>query len=175
MPDSSGWFPSVTLLIGFATGAVTEWLRDRRTEGRERKARKEARRDQFLERRKDFQRQTLLDLQEAVMELIRTAGEMHYQDLMASRKAGKWVSQPVTDELNERARIVQARTTLLSVRVRDDSVRGFVDELKGHASSLVVSKSQAESEATFANINPIFQKLNERVGQLLREMDDLPS
>ena len=82
--------------------------------------------------------------------------------------------QPVGDELSETARLVQARTTMLSVRVRDGSVRELVGALQSHVSGLTLTKSQAESDATLANVGATFQKLNERVGQLLREMDDLP-
>lgn len=36
-----------------------------------------------------FQRQTLLDLQEAMMQLIRSAGATHFQEVAAFRKDGK--------------------------------------------------------------------------------------
>src|SRR5580658_7949217 len=108
MPDSSPLVllvGSATTLIGFVAKAVTDWWRERTT-------REEARRDKFFERRADFQRQTLLNLQDAVMELIRTAGENHHQDVMAFRKGVKWGAERLSDELDERARLAQARTIM---------------------------------------------------------------
>jgi|HubBroStandDraft_1064217.scaffolds.fasta_scaffold578334_1 hypothetical protein len=109
------------------------------------------------------------------MELIRTAGENHHQDVMAFRKGVKWGAERLSDELDERARLAQARTIMLSVRVLDGFVRELVNEVKGQAGSIALSRSKAEGDAALERLAATFQKLNERIGQLLREMDDLPS
>ena|ERR1700730_2414078 len=74
MPDitTSIWFPVLTLLLGYATKSLSEWLEYRRTTRREREAREAVRRDQLFERRTTFQRQTLLDLQETSVQLLRS-------------------------------------------------------------------------------------------------------
>src|SRR5687768_4612193 len=69
------WFPVFTLLLGYGTKAFSDWFQHRRAREREREARDAARRDQLFERRTSFQRQTLLDLQEAIMRLTRTTAE----------------------------------------------------------------------------------------------------
>ena len=60
-------------------------------------ARGAARWDQILERRNAFQRQTLLDLQEALMKLGRTCGQMHHQDVMTYRQTGEWQCSVVSE------------------------------------------------------------------------------
>lgn len=82
-------FPVATLLLGYLTKAVSDWIQHRRTTEREREARREARLEKLAERRITFQRQTLLDLQEAMMQLIRSAGATHFQEVAAFRKDGK--------------------------------------------------------------------------------------
>jgi hypothetical protein len=79
MPEitTSSWFPVLTLLLGYATKSLTDWLEHRRNTRREREAREAVRRDQRFERRTSFQRQTLLDLQEASMQLARSVGAIH--------------------------------------------------------------------------------------------------
>jgi hypothetical protein len=67
--NSSAWLPVVSGFGGFIFGAVTEYLRDRRASTRERESRTAARNLQQLERRTTFQRQTLLDFQDAVQKL----------------------------------------------------------------------------------------------------------
>jgi hypothetical protein len=86
----SGWFPALTLLVGFGVKSVSDWFQDRRALRREREARTEARRDQLRERRSDFQRQTLLDLQEAASDLIRACGAIYVQNVAAFRQTGLW-------------------------------------------------------------------------------------
>jgi hypothetical protein len=64
---SASWFPVLTLLLGFVTASISDWLRDRRAGLREREARETGRREQLFQRRTTFQRQTLLELQEEVV------------------------------------------------------------------------------------------------------------
>jgi hypothetical protein len=59
------------------------------------------RRDQLFERRTTFQRQTLLDLQEASTQLARSVGAINHQERVAHRSTGKWSKQLVPDDLDE--------------------------------------------------------------------------
>jgi hypothetical protein len=96
--SSNVWIPIATLLLGYIASLVTEALRDRRLSDREREARaaereavRESHERERIERRKDFQRETLLHLQDVLLQLVRTFGEEHNQDVMLSRKAGDCV------------------------------------------------------------------------------------
>jgi hypothetical protein len=174
MPDAAaGWFPVFTLLVGYVTKASTDWLQHRSTAERERQAREAARRDQLAERRAAFQRQTLLDLQEAIMQLVRTAGAMHYEDVMAFRTTGKWQKQLIGEELAEKSRLANARTSMLAVRVRDDSARDLVQIVKDHATATVMSGSQEEGDRAMASMGAAFEDLNQRIGEILRTLDDI--
>jgi hypothetical protein len=57
------WLPLITGAVGLLSGIVLEWFRDNRTYSREKEARDFTRKDKQRERRNEFQRQTLLDLQ----------------------------------------------------------------------------------------------------------------
>jgi len=120
------WFPIVTLLLGYILSSISESVRHRRTLEREREAREAERRDKAFERRVTFQRATLLELQDAIMDLMRTSGAMHHQDIMALKRTGQWQKQFYGDELSEAHRLAMARTTVLTVRVRDIRVRELV-------------------------------------------------
>jgi hypothetical protein len=169
MPDTpAGWFPVFTLLLGYATKAVSDWLQHRRTSERERQAREAARLDRLSERRTNFQRQTLLDLQEAVMQLIRTTGAMHHRDVMAFRKTGEWQKQLFGEELSENNRLANVRCSMLAVRVRDDSVRDLVAVVKSHAGDAGMCASQEEGERAMRAMAAESEKLNQRIGELLR-------
>lgn len=173
MPEwSTGWLPVLTLLLGYAVGLLTEWLRHKGTLKREREAREAAQRVAAHEQRAAFQRQTLLDLQEAVMQLVRAASEMHHHDVMTSRKTGKWATQLFDEDLDRRAHHAQMRTTMLSVRVRDKEVRELTRAFQADAASLPVVPTKEESDHAYARMTNKFDQLNEHIGQLLRALDD---
>lgn len=161
-----------TLLLGYGTKAFSDWIQHRRTSEREREARREARLEKSAERRITFQRQTLLDLQEAMMQLLRSSGATHVQDVAGFRKDGKWQKRPLTEELNESSRLANARTSMLIVRVRDDSVRDLAQVVKNHATSVDYCSSEDESFKELKAMSSAFDKLNHRIGEILRTLDD---
>src|SRR5688500_1707718 len=59
------WLPLLTLVLGYVGSIVTEDRRDRRAAERERSARSAERDTNRADREADFQRETLLDLQDA--------------------------------------------------------------------------------------------------------------
>ncbi len=154
---TAGWFPAFTALVAFVTGAILESLRDRRTSkrereaaeatrAREREAREAARRGQRFERRTNFQRQTLLDLQEAVMKVVRVTGEMNQQDEMAFRATGEWQKEKFGEEVSNRAYAANRETLMFGVRVRDESVRNLVNELRDVSTSVMICGSREKAD-----------------------------
>jgi hypothetical protein len=164
--------PIATLVIGLIAKPITDWFDSRRIRDREREARQENRLDQMFERRNTFQRQTLLELQGALLELVRTTSSINHVDVMASRKAGHWQKGLVPDDLNEEHRLANAQTTVLSVRVRDQAVRDLVDEVKQNGVGTLFASSEPASTQLLKQMSDTFDKLNARIGELLREMDD---
>ena len=174
MPEitTSSWFPVVTLLLGYATKSLSDWLEHRRNTRREREAREAARRDKLYEQRISFQRQTLLDLQEASAQLARSVGAVTHQDRMAYRSTGKWRKALLSDELNEGNRLAQARTGMLGPRVRDDATRQLVDKLKTRSAEAVNSPTPQDCERADIDVTLIYTELNQRIGEVLRKLDD---
>jgi hypothetical protein len=178
-----GWFTVITTLSGFFAGWLTEWFRDGRarrreheaadaTSKREREARNDTRREQRFERRASFQRQTLLDLQDAVQKLLRVTGKMHHLDTIASRSGGEWHKQLYPDDVDNEAHSTNVQTILLGVRVRDDSIRSMAKELKEKCNSVLFSKNEADGDRIMLEAAKIFEVLNERIGERLRQLDD---
>jgi hypothetical protein len=113
------WFPVFMLLLGSAITVVIGAIENRRTLKRDREAREDSRRDQLLEHRNEFQRDTLVQLQEALFELGRTTGSMHHIGMMNYTKSGEWQNRVWPAELDEKDRQLHSRTAMLVVRVRD--------------------------------------------------------
>jgi hypothetical protein len=174
MPDitTSNWFPILTLLLGYATKSLSDWLEYRRNTRREREAREAVRRDKLFEQRTDFQRQTLLDLQEACMQLARSVGAIHHQDEMAFRSTKKWCKQLLSDDLDEGNRLAQARTGMLGARVRDETIRELIDKFKTYSAEAIDSPTPNDSERAVISMTVVFAELNQRIGEVLRKLDD---
>ena len=170
MPD---WFPVLTLLIGYGTKSLTDWIQHRRAVEREREGRDATRRDQLFERRATFQRETLLALQEAAAELGRATGRICHLDTMAIRNTGK--TQLLPDDLDEGYRLAQVRTSLLAVRVRDDSVRELAEQFRRISVDCTAAKSQEDRDRQMHLAMQTNIQLNERIGELLRTLDDAES
>lgn len=170
--NPAGWFPVLTLIVGYAMKALSDWLQHRRTRERERETREAARRDRILERRVIFQRQTLLDLQEAVARLARAAGAIRHADDMAHRQTGQWGAHLVGDTLSDGFRIAEVDVSLLSSRVLDESIRTMVGNLRSDATTAVTARSEDATGQAMKSVSSVLDHLNQRIGQIVRELDD---
>jgi uncharacterized coiled-coil protein SlyX len=168
----AGWFPVLTLLIGFGAHALFDWLKDRRATERERESRAATRKYQNLERRIGFQRQTLLDLQEAVLQLGRATSRINHLDKMAYRENGKWAKTLLPDDLDESYRAAHARTFMLAARVLDNSVRELVTKFKDYSAQVGYAKTHDEAERGMRALDGLTDELNERIGERLRSLDN---
>lgn len=169
---TAGWFPVVTLLLGFALNALLESLRRRHELKRDRESRRETRRDQLAEQRRNFQRETLLALQEAVMDLMRATGAAHHHDEMEYRRTGEWHKTKYTEELDQAHMIAMGRTGMLGVRVRDDELRNLVSSFRDCSAGEAVSGSPELGRAALDEMATFFDKIQQQIGQLLRTLDE---
>ena len=64
MPD--GWLPFATLFIGYGVKSFEDWIQHRREMAKDRDTRLATRHDQRVASRITFQRETLLQLQDAI-------------------------------------------------------------------------------------------------------------
>jgi hypothetical protein len=169
---TSTWFPVVTLVAGYLMKAVSERLEHSRILQRERENRRETRRMQLAERRADFQRQTLLDLQEAIQDLARATGAAHHEDRMAFKKTQVWQRQPLGEKLNNDLLNASRRCMLLLVRINDDSIRILADSFRNN--SLDVSNSPSEKDAQVRMMAAMgdLETLHKNIGERLRKLDD---
>lgn len=171
--QSIGWLPVATAFGGYGTAFITEWFRDLRTTRREREARAAKWADDLRARQVEFQRQTLLDLQETMFQLARATGSIHHQDDKTFRKTGVWGKQLVDDGLSEGHRVAMARTNMLEARVRDDEIRHLVGQFRTCCAGASTSRSEADAGRCMASMMGIQEKTNERIGQVLRSLDVL--
>lgn len=155
------WFPVVTLFVGGVVGYVADYFREGRSAERRREAGRRA-----------FERETLLEMQNALAMLARAAGRVHYETLMAEAEPGKLpqLSDEASDSFSNTARDV-AR---LKVRMPDATLRAEVDEFVGLCASVglpspdeIGSHNQIRTSLALA---ARFNDLNDRLGVAIREL-----
>jgi hypothetical protein len=170
--SSSAWIPLLSALGGYLVSAVTEYFRDRRASKREREARDAARHLQQLERRTNFQRQTLLELQEAVQQFGRTSGTAYFVMREDFQSTGKWGEVEFSDKLNSERLQATTKIIMVSVRVRDERVRELTAQLKKSGDAIFSARSKAEAQAAYGKMIASIGPFHDRVGEVLRKLDD---
>lgn len=171
MPD---WLKAtLSVLAGGGLTILSAWLADGRLNTRDRERRREERRERLVARRNDFQRETLLELQSASQQLLRSSGAALHNDTMAYRATGVWQRQLLAEELSDDILRLTTQTMLLSSRIRDEEIRTLADRLRSHVAQSGVSRSEAEAELEVSAAAAAQQALIQRAGLLLRDLDDL--
>jgi len=139
---------------------------------KEREARLSTRHDQRIASRIAFQRDTLLQLQDAVQKLARATGQMHHLDEMAFRKTNVWRKEQLPDELDQGYFVAQTQTSMLSSRVRDDRVRQLVSQLKTASTDVVLAPNETAASHGLRSLMTVNEELHSRIGELIRTIDD---
>jgi hypothetical protein len=169
------WLPLVTFILGLAGAQITEMFRDRRTSDRERQAHDRERQV----RQGELQRATLLDLQDALLELFKRTNELRTWRL----PEGLWehMSEDARanaarheDEARGRMRDSDAKVELLGSRVLDADARQAVQLFalasrsavphKGMAGQMVMARPVDMTEVWVRYDDAI-----QRLGALIRE------
>jgi hypothetical protein len=171
LPILTALLPILTLILGFVTASITEWFRDGRAIRREREAREDTSRAQRFERRTNFQRETLLNLQDSVAKLARVTGKMHHFDLMEYRKTGKRGSL-FPDEFSDESQKANVSITLLTSRVRDDGIRKLAEMFREAANWVPLCPSEEDAKAAVGKMAETLDALYKRTGEALRKLDD---
>lgn len=167
------WFPVVTLVVGTILAGFFQQRADRRATDRDKEARREQRTDAARLRRIEFQRSTLLELQERVAEYLRATGEAHHADEMAARQTGAWHSNLLPEGVNNRIFVAQTSMTKLRERVKDEQIRSMVKKLTQICVDVLLTDSATRGRELMTAAGELSGSLNECIGEQLRTLDDL--
>lgn len=169
MIDTEVWLPLVTLVVGYAGSLVTESFRDKRAARREAQARQADRQQKRADRQADFQRETLLALQESLGRYVRGAAQVHHETATASRAAGRWTRVLPAEDVNDALFRAGIDMNTYVVRTLDDQLRETVYALRERVGRLLITAaSEAEADQLMDEATDLFTQANERIGELLR-------
>jgi hypothetical protein len=171
-------FGAVTTVLGYWLSGRHDEARDKRALEREQIARKEDRNDRLQEQRHEWQRQTLLDLQDELQKLARATGKILHHDLMTVREKGG-VFQLGDAALNDDYLAATVAVQKLCARVLDDGLRGCVRDFVGFcgyaSTGAILPHKDAPPEFLEGLINGLtadmatrYPDLTERLGARIR-------
>jgi len=163
---------TISVLAGGMLTMLAAWLADRRLTGRDRERRREERHERLVTRRNDFQRETLLALQDASQKLLRNTGASLHQDVVAHRTTGKWQQQQLPDDLSNDQLRLNTEAMLLASRVRDEEVRALADRLRTQTAVVGLSTSEGEAEGRMMAAADTQTTLIQRIGEIVRGLDE---
>jgi hypothetical protein len=165
--------PVATLVLG----AVLARLADDRKDGRVAKREREAAARQDERERKAFERATLIELQDALGDLVRASGAIHHLSEMEYRRVGTFGREQV-GEWSERHGDALRNVDRLRVRLPSRELRERVDELTSFTVTMAVGalpgitdddmRMRAQNAADEAM--RVAAQLNEAIGERLRAL-----
>lgn len=122
------------------------------------------------EKARAFQRETLIELQDALHDELRAVALVYMTDEAAYQESGTWGKKMLGEELNNRVHLAGRRTLLLSERVADDDLRGHIKSLRGRLTEVQMARDVAVAECAHAAAMDMGISVMEHIGQVLRSL-----
>ena len=160
------WGVIIGSVLSIAAGAVTEIIRGNREATLDR----EKRRDDRRLSETTFQRQTLLDLQEALLEWARVNGMHEHADRVAFKQTGVWGKNLVGPESSEREMDANRRLALLRSRIRDDGLRSRIGDCQDLEFRILMAPDGETVDAINRELAPAIQGCLTTAGDLARNL-----
>lgn len=153
---------------GTAVGALssigTTWLANQSSY----RLQRERARDELAERSNTLQRESLLDVQDAIHDAIRLVHRAHIEDLKAHRTDKTWGKNLLPEDMSEEIQLAQRRVFILVERIMDEDLRGQIKSLMGTATEVLMARSEEQAHAYLGKTGNDAIKILEQLGTILR-------
>tara|TARA_Y100000780_G_C13673711_1_gene413385 strand:- start:287 stop:802 length:516 start_codon:yes stop_codon:yes gene_type:complete len=122
------------------------------------------------EQARAFQRDTLIELQDAVHDELRAITLLYMADEVAYRETGTWGRKMLGEELNNQVRLAGRRTLLLSERISDENLRDHLKCLRSLLTEVQMAREAALAESTHIAAMSMGISVMEHIGTVLRSL-----
>jgi hypothetical protein len=120
------------------------------------------------ERSRGFQRETLLNTQDTLQDLMRLMARAHMADRDAHRENGQWGRNMLGDELSESTLLANRKMTAFVERITDDALRATVKNLHKQISQVGSSNSIEQAARAFIAVGADYEAAMTQLGSALR-------
>ena len=159
----------IGVLLGSATAVVLTVYQERRVSTREREARQHQREQDREDRRNTFQRQSLVDLQDAVSDLVKAV--FNEQDRMFTEmgQTGKWPARQWETPTATGWVDAELRVQVSRARVFDEGLRDIARNIRALGMQSVWASHADEARALGGPLEQENERFNEKIANGLRE------
>lgn len=144
-----------------ATTVITSWNTLRISQNSKAQDREESARA--------FQRETLLELQIEILNLLRASYQAYSADRQSFKDTGQWGAL-LPESLNEKLLELNAKTSILIQRVSSDELREKLTELKAYVTKCNLAENEYDAGAYYASYSDLYETVNEHLGEVLRNL-----
>jgi hypothetical protein len=136
-------------LIGTIVGALasigTTWISGQSASNLQKQASSLER----MEKGRAFQRDTLVELQDALNDALRMMARTFFEDCESFKQSGNWDwgKSFLSEEVSEEVRLANRRMSILIERIADDQLRFELKEIMKMSVQVSFAKSHNEAEA----------------------------
>jgi hypothetical protein len=169
-----GIFAAVIGFLGVVVGAVvTGYVTLRQTQlatAREREARQAEREQARKDVRDAFQRENLLALQDAVMDMRKATTDEFERKLANEKDAGYWYTRDFGEPLPADWTEADMRVSKLRARVFDDDLRSLVEEFRQMSGLAITAQEAGKAFDRFNEADALTHRINHQIGLLLPDL-----
>lgn len=122
------------------------------------------------EKARAFQRDTLIELQDAVHDELRAVALVYMADEAAYRETHIWGRKMLGEELNNKVHLAGRRTLLLSERIADDNLREYLKSLRSLLTDVQMARDASQAERTHMAAMDMGTSVMEHIGTVLRSL-----
>ena len=97
-----------------------------------------------------FQRDTLLELQDALHDVMRLTGKAHHLDLVAHNSGAEWGKTLLPEDVNEEIRLARRRLGIIVERVADDGMRAEIKAISLALTHTLHAPSKVEANRSLS-------------------------
>jgi hypothetical protein len=162
----------MTAFGGYVSGFLVEWFRDARAHNREREAKATARSEARTDRRRDFQRQSLLDLQDAICEMVADVRQVYVEEAAQVLGGREWSMVAASVETSTKAMNSRDRVIKLRARIRDDQTHKLTGDVLVAIACLLASTSDEVAKTTLGKVENNLRIACERIGATIKTFDE---
>lgn len=121
------------------------------------------------ERARDFQRNNLFELQEALSSGMRLIGRAHFEDVVSFRKIENENRRPLLSQELDQDLMASNRTlAILTERIADQPLRESIKALRTEMTNVLMAKTEDESFKSLQCASETFENTIEKLGVVLR-------
>jgi hypothetical protein len=160
--------PAIWGLLGTIVGALasigTTFIQTRNSHALQRSVTQK----ESEERRRSFQRDTLVERQDTLHDLYRMVTRAFLEDKALFRQHGTWGTHPLSEEVSDGERVLRRRVTILAGRVADDELRGEINAASEALWGITMAPNREEATRLYPVVTNEGVRIMERIGQGLR-------